>query len=167
VLNYGSHRSHTCPWADTYDWGPGIVRKGDKSFRDRNQNSITLQGDQWVRDTTKKNTGKTETYQGPALTGKTCIFLSVGLSGESCSLPSQRKGVFPSGNSSVFLSSWIDPNRLDPYLYRTRNRELSRSQWGKNIKNIVEGYPHGTKFLQDFFDCPTHHLRVLVEIILR
>jgi len=115
----------------------------------------------------EKNSGKIETYQGPALTSKTCIFLSVGLSGESCSLPSQRKGVFPSGNSSVFLSSWIDPNRLDPYLYRTRNRELSSSQWGKNVKDIIEGYPHGTKFLQDFFDCPTHHLRVLVEIILR
>jgi len=54
VLDDGSHGSHTCPWTDAYNWGPGVAREGDKSSRDPNKDGIAFRQDQQIQDATTK-----------------------------------------------------------------------------------------------------------------
>lgn len=88
----------------------------------------------------------------------------------------EASSVIHHGNTKVYLFrvtlavpsvTGKERQKLWEYLYRTCDRELPRSQRREHIKNVVKGYSHGTELFQNFFNRPTHHLRIFIEVILR
>ena len=82
------------------------------------------------------DTSETETYLGPGSTSKTCILLSAGLSGESCSLPWQRRGVPPSDGSDILLSSRTGKGQTNVYTFAELAIENSRGLSGGNTSKM-------------------------------
>ena len=89
-----------------------------------------------INKTPTRHTSETETYLGPGSTSKTCILLSVGLSGESCSLPWQHRGVPPSDSSDILLSLRTGKGQTNAYTFTELAIENSRGLSGGNTSKM-------------------------------